>query len=405
MSTDVLILNTAVLDLRSEDFAFADRLVGAGGLAKCATADMPPYSQGELASYVARGCATAGGPGNTAPLVARAGLSVAVGTNLGRGACGGLDVQGRAFYDALARAGVDLSATQVHPTLPTGTTFIHEATGGERGGIAYFPNANNDFDFEMFKPHVRRLAPRVVYYMYSGLSDRGDANGGRDLAAFMAWCRSQGCATIADSHTLTGNPQALIAAGQPVEAYGLLAPLLGELDIFFTSADEARMIRNTLDAGHADHALDTREACLRFLDFVSGRFAPASSGRTRLFGVTVKNGAYARLVGPDGAVGPSVFWASRFMVGGVVDLVGAGDSFRAGLVAYVARHRSAFASGAFSVEEAVQMGNLMATLYITAPLNDRYGSVPEIGRMLEVVRSGRTFASHGELASALAGRG
>ena len=37
MATDVLIVNTAVLDLRSADFAFADRLAGAGGLAKCAT--------------------------------------------------------------------------------------------------------------------------------------------------------------------------------------------------------------------------------------------------------------------------------------------------------------------------------------------------------------------------------
>ena len=45
MATDVLILNTAVLDLRSPDFAFVDRLVGAGGLAKCATADMPSYTQ------------------------------------------------------------------------------------------------------------------------------------------------------------------------------------------------------------------------------------------------------------------------------------------------------------------------------------------------------------------------
>jgi len=404
MSTDVLILNTAVLDLRSPDFAFADRLVGAGGLAKCATADMPPYTQEQLKAYVDDGCATAGGPGNTAPLVARAGLRTAVGVNLGQGAFGGFDIQGRTFHDALTATGVDLSAAVAHPSLPTGTTFIHEATGGERGGIAYFPNANNDFDFEAFKPHVTRLAPGVVYYMYSGLSDRGDANGGRDLAAFVAWCRAQGCVTIADSHTLTGDPQALIASGKPVAAYGLLAPLLGELDIFFTSADEARMIRNTLDAGHADGALETRESCLRFLDFVVARFAPSAAGHTRLYGVTVKNGAYARLVRPDGQAGPTVFCASRFMVGGVVDLVGAGDSFRAGLVAYVARHRAAFASGGFSVEEAVQTGNLMATLYVTAPLNDRYGSVPPFERLLDVVRGGRTFETLEALTAALAGR-
>lgn len=401
MATDVLILNTAVLDLRSPDFAFVDRLVGAGGLARCATADMPPYTQEQLAAYVARGCATAGGPGNTAPLLARAGLRVAVGVNLGAGACGGLDVQGRTFHDILTRNGVDLSAAVTHPSLPTGTTFIHEVPNGERGGIAYFPNANNAFDFETFNPHVRRLAPGVVYYMYSGLSERGDANGGRDLAAFVAWCRAQGCVTVVDSHTLTGNPQELIARGEPVPAYRLLEPLLGELDIFFTSADEARMIRNTLDPAHTARGLDTRETILSFLEFLVARFASQGPRRTRLFGVTVKNGAYVRLAGPDGAVGETVFVASRFMVGGVVDLVGAGDSFRAGLVAAVASARGAFLDGTLDVAEAVQVGNLMATLYVTAPLGDRYGGIPPLERLLAVVRGGRAFETIEELREAL----
>jgi hypothetical protein len=213
MSTDVLILNTAVLDLRSPDFGFADKLVGAGGLAKCSTSDMPPYSQQQIKGWIDRGCATAGGPGNTAPLVARAGLKVAVGVNLGKGAYGGLDIQGGIFHDTLTANGVDMSSTFVHPSLPTGTTFIHEAPNNERGGIAYFPNANNDFEFEYFKTHVKRLKPVVVYYMYSGLSDRGDANGGKDLANFITWCRQQGCITIVDSHTLTGSPHELIEKG------------------------------------------------------------------------------------------------------------------------------------------------------------------------------------------------
>ncbi|MDR2849378.1 MAG: carbohydrate kinase family protein [Verrucomicrobiota bacterium] len=406
MATDLLILNTAVLDLRSPDFAFADRLAGAGGLAKCATADMPPYSQEQLQAYVARGCATAGGPGNTAPLAARAGLRVAVGVNLGRGGFGGLDIQGRTFHDALAATGVDLSAALVHPALPTGTTFIHEAPGGERGGIVYFPNANNDFDFEAFKPHVARLAPAVVYYMYSGLSDRGDARGGRDLAAFMAWCRGQGAVTVADSHTLTGNPQERIASGRPVPEYRLLEPLLGEVDIFFTSADEARMIRRTLDpdapaGGGVGHA-DTRADCASFLDFAVSRFSGQGRRRAQLFGITVKNGAYVRFVGPDDRARGTVFCASRFMVGGVVDLVGAGDSFRAGLTAAVARSREAFLDGTLDVEEAVQLGNLMATLYVTSPLADRYGHIPAFEALQAVVRSGRSFETTEALLAALA---
>ena len=402
MAIDVLILNTAVLDMRSPDFSFTDRLVGAGGLAKCATSEMPPYTQEQLRDFVAQGCATAGGPGNTAPLLARAGVRVAVGTNLGKGGFGGLDIQGRTFYDILTANGVDMSATFVHPTLPTGTTFIHEVPSGERGGIAYFPNANNDFAFETFKPQIRRLAPVVVYYMYSGLSDRGDANGGQDLADFVAWCRAQGCITIVDSHTLTGNPQELIARGEPVPAYGLLRPLLEGLDIFFTSVDEARMIRNTLDTGHRAQGCDDRESSLSFLEFVTGRFSGRGRRRTQLLGVTVKNGAYARLVGPDDRAHETVFCPSRFMAGSVIDLVGAGDSFRGGLIATVARHRDAFLDGTLNVEEAVQTGNLMASLYIKSPLNDRYGSIAGLDALLAVVRSGREFVSFEELTAALA---
>jgi len=397
--THILILNTAVLDVRSPDFGFVDPLVGAGGLAKCATADMPSYTQAQVQAYVDAGCATAGGPGNTAPLVARAGLRVAVGVNLGKGGCGGLDVQGRFFYDTLTRSGVDMSGTVVHPTLPTGMTFIHEVSGGERGGIAYFPNANNDFDFEAYKPLVLRLNPRVVYYMYSGLSERGDTNSGKDLATFMAWCRAQGCVTIADSHTLTGNPQELIASGQPVAAYHLLEPLLPELDIFFTSADEARLLCNTLDPQADTPKLETHAHCLRYLDFVAERFA--TLGRTHLFGVTVKNGAYAKLIEPGGRKHDTVFCESRYRVGHVIDLVGAGDSFRAGLVAYVAQNRDAFMAGTLALEEAVDMGNLMATLYITASLHDRYASIPAFESLLRVVQSGKIFATEHELKIAL----
>ncbi|MCL1919888.1 MAG: carbohydrate kinase family protein [Kiritimatiellaeota bacterium] len=403
MKTDIIILNTAVIDLRSEDFTFADKLVGAGGLALCETADMPPYTQAELMGYVADGKATAGGSGNTAPLLAHAGLRVAVGANLGRGDYDGLDAQGRAFYDVLSASGVDMSATLTHPTLPTGTTFIHEAPCGERGGIAYFPNANNDFDFEVFKEEVLRLAPSVVYYMYSGLSRRGDANGGQDLADFVRWCRRQGIITIVDSHTLCGNPREFIGKGAPVAAYKLLEPLLGELDIFFTSVDEARMIRNTLEREGCDHGEDAQTSIHDFLDFVWQRFS-GTSGRPQLFGVTVKNGAYTLYVDAQGnSSGGITFCESRYMAGRVVDLVGAGDSFRAGLIGYITRNSDAFRNGVLNVAEAVQSGNLMASIYVTSPLNDRYGGIPKLDILLAVARDGKTYASEEDLKQALRG--
>ena len=401
MEMDVVILNTSVLDLRSADFAFTGALAGAGGLARCETTDMPPYTQDEIMGYITAGKATAGGGGNTAPLLAHAGLRVAVGSNLGKGGFNGLDAQGRAFYDILAANGVDLSATVVHPTLPTGTTFIHEVPHGERGGIAYFPNANNDFDFETFKKEVQRLSPKVVYYMYSGLSKRGDANGGKDLADFVVWCRGQGYITIVDSHTLCGNPHELIVQGSPVPAYKLLEPLLGELDIFFTSVDEARMIRNTLDRAGCDHGEDTRASIYGFLDLVKARFS-GRSGRPQLFGVTVKNGAYAMYLDAQGNTTGVMFYASRYIAAGrVVDLVGAGDSFRAGLIGYVTRNREAFLNGTLDVAEAVQSGNLMATLYVTSPLNDRYGSIPKLDALLSVVRNGQDYTDEAALKQAL----
>ena len=400
MATDVLILNTAVTDLRRPDFEFVDELVGKGGLAKCKIEDVPNYSQRQVRQWIEQGFATAGGPGNTAPLIARTGLKVAVGANLGKGPYDGLDAQGRFFHDVMTVNDIDMSATVIHPDLPTGTTFIHSTTGEDRGGIAYFPSANDDFDFELFKPAVERLKPRIVYYMYSGLSDRGDANGGRDLAEFITWCRGRGAVTIVDSHTLTSNPHELIEAGESVKEYKLLEPLLLELDLFFTSCDEAKLIENTLATKRAWSEFSEHENNVHFLNLLTERFWRKDE-RTKLFGVTVSDGAYEKHVGPGGRVsGPSKI-ESRFMAGEIVDLVGAGDSFRAGLISYIARNLDEFKNGRIDFADAVQMGNLFASLYIKAPLNHRYGNIRSYDRMLRVLRSDVTYPSFDALRNTL----
>ncbi len=397
MAVDVLVLNTGVADFRSADFEFADELVGKGGLAKCETKDMPNYSQQQYRDWIEKGSLTAGGPGNSAPLVARAGINIAVGVNLGKGDFDGLDAQGRFFYDLMTENNVDMSQTFIHPSLQTGTTFIYDKKGSdERGGIAYFPNANNDFDFEYFKGSVERLNPKVVYYMYSGLSDRGDANGGRDLADFIKWCREKGIVTIADSHTLTGNPQGLIDSEAAVEEYKLLEPLLPELDLFFTSSDEARMIENTLGIPRSGTEYDQDESNRCFLDFLTERFWLKDS-RSKMFGVTVSNGAYEKHMNPAGTTGAASKTESRFMVGDVIDLVGAGDSFRAGFISYIARNIKAFHEGSLDFAEAIQMGNLFAALYIKAPLDDRYGNISPYENMLNVVRSGTDYKDFDKL--------
>ena len=400
MAVNVLILNSAVADLRRPDFIFADKLVGKGGLAKCKTKDMPSYSQEQLREWIEQGFATAGGPGNTAPLIARTGLKIAVGLNLGKGNYDGLDAQGRFFHDVMTANDIDMSPTHIHPDLPTGTTFIHSTSGDDRGGIAYFPNANNDFDFEIFKGAVEKLKPSIVYYMYSGLSDRGDANGGRDLADFIKWCRSKGAVTIVDSHTLTGNPSELIKAGKPIKEYRLLEPLLPEVDVFFTSCDEAKLIENTLAPGRIWDTFTEDENNLHFLNFLTERFWRGDN-RTKLFGVTVSNGAYEMHIDSQGRTGGPNKIESRFMAGEVVDLVGAGDSFRAGLITYIAHNLNQFRDGSIDFTEAVQMGNLFASLFIKAALEDRYGNIKAYEKMLKVVRSDMAYPNFEALRDAL----
>jgi sugar/nucleoside kinase (ribokinase family) len=383
MAVDVLLLNTAVVDFRREDFYVTDDLVGEGGVVRCEAPDVPGFSQAQFQEWIDRGFAVPGGLGNAAPLIAAAGLRVAVGANLGRGNASGLDAQGNFFRNRMAACGIDTSALAAHPSLPTGTTFIGSSKACDRPGITYFSNANDDFDFEIFAAHVERLKPRIVYYMYSGLSKRGDANEGRDLAEFMRWCRSGGSVAIADCHTLAGKPQNLIHSAIPVAGYKLLEPLLPELDIFFTSSDESRLIQNTLfPPFRATESTDFSYSA--FLAMLAKKYE-GEGGRTRLLGVTVSDGAYEKHILPDGYSSVPAKITSKFMAGEVVDLVGAGDAFRAGLVSYIARNLAAFRSGEMDFSEAVQMGNLFASCYIKAPLGRRY-AIESYEQMIRKVR-------------------
>ena len=51
--------------------------------------------------------------------------------------------------------------------------------------------------------------------------------------------------------------------------------------------------------------------------------------------------------------------------------------------------------------QAVQMGNLFASLFIKAPLEDRYGNIKPYDKMLKVVRSSVTYQSFDALQKAL----
>jgi len=375
-------LNTAVADFRSGEFEFVEKLVAPGGLAKCKSEYMPDYSQLQYKNWIARGLASAGGPGNAAPLMAKAGLNVAVGAYLGKGDFEGLDVQGRFFFDTMTKNNVDMSQTFIHPKFASGTTFIYEKGDRERGGIVYFPNANDDFDLELFKSSVTKLAPKVVYYMYSGLSDRADANGGKDLADFMRFCSQNNAITIADSHTLTNNPQLLLKSDSHVEGYKILEPLLYNLDLFFTSFDEARLIDHSI--GEKLNLSGGPEIFINaFLVSLSQKFW--QNKNPRIFGVTVRDGAFVLYRDALGHITGPVMVKSRFMSGLAIDLVGAGDSFRAGLVTYIVKNIDAFKTSKINITEAIQLANLFASLYIKAPLHDRYANFDKYENLIHLL--------------------
>lgn len=373
MSVDILVLNTAVVDFRHGDFNFVDELVQAGGLTKCEYGDVPPYSQEKLYAYIhGDRCVTLGGSGNCAPLMARTGLKTAVCAYLGKGDYSGLDVAGRFFCDRLAREGIDITGCRICDDLPSGMSFIRQAGTTERGGIAYYANANDEFDFDFARSVVETLRPTIAYYMYPGLSKGGDANNGHDLADFLRWCKDQNIITVIDSATLSEDLRNETTTSKPRPHYGLLQAPLAQSDIFFTSSDEAGLIADAF-------GLDSRS----FLAELTAQYWGKNSS-TKLFGVTDKHGAqYIKHTGTC-ATGP-VHVPSKFTGGEVVDLVGAGDSFRAGLLAYIVNNVDAFRNGAIDFGKAVQLGNLFACLYIRAPLIDRCKYITDYNRMVTVM--------------------
>ena len=362
--------------------------------------------------------------------MARAGLKVVLSVAVGRSHDdeeGSVDVPGRAFCAEMERCGVDVrSALTVHPQLPTSVTYIYTGQKDtERSGLVHCANANDAFDFTLFKHQVQRLRPKIVYFLYSGISAKADANGGKDLAEALRICREEyGCVTIADTHTVCRDPREMVARKTPVPAYQLLQPLLPQLDIFFTSSDEARLIFQTLCPGGnltdwerdtdfysgSSECRDQQEESLflsRFLRFIvahislrvgagealSSSPSPSSFSlkRTRLFGVTHSRGAVACLVSSDGAIikGPTMFTSpfsqDKTSDGSskvVVSLVGAGDAFRGGVITYIARNIESFLDGSIDLETTIQMGNMMAFLYITAPLSDRSCAIPSYQKLL-----------------------
>ena len=145
------------------------------------------------------------------------------------------------------------------------------------------------------------------------------------------------------------------------------------------------MIGNTLfgrqgwyDFSSKDHAV--------FLETIAEKFWRKDK-RTRLFGITVKDGAFQKHCLPDDNSPAAEKIKSRFIVAGDINLVGAGDSFRSGVVTYIAHNMNGFIEGTIDFTEAIQMGNLFASIYIKNPLDDRFKGFGVFEELLGVVKA------------------
>ena len=144
---------------------------------------------------------------------------------------------------------------------------------------------------------------------------------------------------------------------------------------------------------------DEKEYIDAFLKSLSQKFWRDKNAG--VFGVTVKNGASVIYRDAFGNIDGPLMVRSKFMSGDAIDLVGAGDSFRAGFVTYIVKNIKDFKTGRINIADAVQMANLFASLYIRAPLSDRYGNIGEYEKLLRVINSPIQFNTFEQLISAV----
>ncbi len=160
------------------------------------------------------------------------------------------------------------------------------------------------------------------------------------------------------------------------------------------------MIENTLGQKGRYVGVSEQAYIEHFLQLLAERFWRGNP-HSKLFGVTVRDGAFVMYRNAAGQITAPMKVTSRFMCGSVVDLCGAGDSFRAGLTAYLARNAESFKTGRIAIEQAIQMGNLFASLYVKSPLNKRYENIGSYDKMLAAVCGSESYVSFEALTAAV----
>lgn len=288
-----------------------------------------------------------GGAGNMAPVAVKLGLSTGVAGYIGR------DYAGEYFKKTIESLGADTSGI-IETEWATDVSIIFRDESGKRQPIAFYENSGKYFDLtEEVKQRILSLRPRLAHIGYSGMFEYGaDRNQGENMAVMVKWLQGIGCLVMVDTHTYFQNP----------ERYELLFPVLPLCDMFMCSCDEMNLMIKRFK-NFTSNQTDFISQAFAFLEYLENIYLKEAS-TPRIFAITDLDFVAVKYYTPGRkTIMKKVDNYFRFIK--PIDKVGAGDSFRVGFNVYLLKNLSSFEHGELNLEEAVQMGNLAALLYMS----------------------------------------
>lgn len=350
----------------------------------CEMPYLPPQFQQDVIDH---GLARAGGQSNLTPQIALAGLKAYGMGTLGSSGLGNADPIGQFLGEDMMKWGITPNVG-VHSYYQTGTTLIVPGPADRRPGIVYCPYANLETNLEKVFADLSQVKPTVLHWMYLSLMGESD----KKLPQFFSACRNQFSPLIGlDVHTL--KPSRSILSKGSINALKLLPFVLPHVDVFFCSDDEAGLVARLLKLPNCPREIpkDDAEAKRDFTKvFLSDLYEKCAAPKpwAPVFGVTDRHGA-TFLAGER--VTRVVSNYDVDFSNWPVNRVGTGDAFRSGVLMYYAKHANEFKECSVDHFNAVQFGNLVATLSMSGSPENRWENIASFDQMLRVVDSGDRF--------------
>ncbi len=307
----------------------------------------PPLTKVQLATVQLGGC------GNVARPAAALGVKTGVIGYIGQ------DIEGEQFIKVMKEHSVNVFGVISDKRYRTDVSFIPQDKSGMRTPVTFCEHVGKYLDPN--DPRVMErlifLNPSIVQISYSGLFERGaDLEGGRRLARAIKWMKDTiDTLVMVDTHTYTLEP----------ERYEYLKPSLEVADLFVCSDDEVDLIVPQYGIKSGAHMVDKRQA---FLSYLKKQYCKGNEAR--LYAITSAEKTlvlYYKSIGEVKQI-ESKNWfltTKEYMPNNQFYLIGAGDSWKAGLNVYILHHLEEFKSGDLNIEEGVQFANLTSRLYIS----------------------------------------